>query len=92
MKDEEKVILTAQLAVLESFIMMTLGLYLAASRNDPAYEKATALLNELRRVSTERVAHLGSSAQHEALRYADFLARQVSHNLRSLRGEGGTAH
>jgi hypothetical protein len=90
--DQEKVILTAQLGVLESFILMTLGLYLADLPNDPTYQKASALLRGIRRMSSERVAHMGPVAEREALRYADFLAKQIIHNLPALHGKRPRVH
>jgi hypothetical protein len=84
---------SARLIVLETFVMMAVGLYLANSRNDPDYSKVTALIEHLKATSISNAAALASApVQAAAERYAGHLTSILAHEIRSLRGEGGQSH
>jgi hypothetical protein len=53
--------------------MMSLGLYLANSKNDPDYSKAAALLDHLRQTSTSIAATFPLAVQETARKYSDHL-------------------
>lgn len=82
--------LIARLSVVESFSMLALGLYLANSRNDPDYQKATALLHHLEQLPHQM--NLSPAQKVKAIAHASHLANEVRENLRAMRGEGGQAH
>jgi hypothetical protein len=84
--------MNARLIVLETFVMTTLGLYLANSKNDPDYSKATAMIDYLRAASVSNASAAGDAVHKTAHAYADYLASMVAANLRQLRGEGGLSH
>ena len=81
-----------RLIVLEAFVMMSLGLYLANSKNDPDYSKAAALLDHLRQTSTSIAATYPLAVQEAARKYSDDLTTVLAENLRQIRGEGGQSH
>ena len=72
--------------------MAALGLYLANSRNDADYSKATALLEFLRRSVSQSTAHLSEDARTSATKYSDALVTTLAANLKNMRGESGHAH
>jgi hypothetical protein len=76
----------------ENFVMMSLGLYLANSRNDPDYSKSAALLENLRQSSVSIASAGGPAVQAAAQAYAEHLTSILAENLRSMRGEGGQSH
>jgi len=82
----------ARLFVLEAFVMTALGMYLANASNDPTYEKATALLDFLRRTARSNAAASSPNVQAHAAAYSDFLTNLVTANLRLMRGESSQSH
>lgn len=84
--------IAGRLHTLEHFAMAALGLYLANSRNDPDYSKATALLDYLRSSAVASSAKLSPGAQQAVKDYADHLVSELRANVRTLRGEGGQSH
>ena len=79
--------IVGRLTALEVFSMTALGLYLANSRNDADYSKATALLDFLR----QSVSNSASSLpQAEAAKYAEYLVSTLAKNLKTMRGETAT--
>jgi hypothetical protein len=84
--------ISGRLIVLETFVMTSLGLYLANTRNDPTYSMAAAMLDHLREASVSNAAAAPPAVQAKAKAYSDHLAAVLTENLRLLRGEGGQAH
>jgi hypothetical protein len=89
MTDDE---ISGRLVALEILAMMSLGLYLANTRNDPDYSKARALLDHMKAAIRNQAQVLPPAAQMAAQQYGNQLLGTVLENLRVLRGEGGTTH
>ena len=81
-----------RLVALEVLSMTALGLYLANSRNDADYSKATALLDFLRLSVAQSAEHLPEEARTAATKYSDFLVTTLAVNLKNMRGESGHSH
>jgi len=79
--------IAGRLVVLETFVMTSLGLYLANARNDPDYSKAEALLDHLRSTASTLASSLPIAAKLSAEGYADQLILTLTENLRAMRGE-----
>ena len=80
--------IAGRLVALEVVSMTALGLYLANSRNDPDYAKATALLEFLRGSILSTAQNLSSDLQVEAGKYGEHLVSTLAKNLKNMRGEG----
>ena len=89
MTDDE---ISGRLVALEILATMSLGLYLANTRNDPDYSKARAILDHMKAAIRNQAQVLPAAAQMAAQQYGDHLLGTVLENLRALRGEGGTTH
>jgi len=84
--------IVGRLCALEIFSMTALGLYLANSRNDPDYAKATALLEHLRNSISLLASPLPAAAKAAAEAYGNHLLETLAQNLRTMRGEDGQSH
>lgn len=81
--------MSGRLKVLEVLTLTALGLYLANSKNDPDYSKASALLDYIRGSISATSIALSPEAIMEADRYASELTILIANNLRIMRGEVG---
>jgi len=72
--------------------MMALGVYLANSKNDPTYEKAGALIENMRQAIIRNAGALSPRARTLAIEHGNELLNTVRENLRALRGEGGAVN
>jgi hypothetical protein len=81
--------LAGRMKVLEVFTMTALGLYLANSRNDPDYSKATALLEYIRAQTSAATNGLPLQSVKAAEQYVNDLTQTLAANLHLMRGEGG---
>ena len=84
--------IVGRLVALEVFVVTALGLYLANSRNDADYSKATALLDFLRLSVAQSAEHLPEEARTAATKYSDLLVTTLAANLKNMRGESGHSH
>jgi hypothetical protein len=84
--------IVGRLIALEVFSMTALGLYLANSRNDADYSKATALLDFLRQTVSNSASSLPLDVQAEAAKYAEYMVSTLAINLKTMRGETGHSH
>ena len=83
--------LEGQIAVLEVVNVVTLGLYLANTKNDPNFERARALLDFIRDFALKKTAEdlPSPEARQAAARYTDSLLSQVLESVPHLRGSNG---
>ncbi len=84
--------ISGRLIVLETFVMTSLGLYLANTKNDPSYSMAAAMLDHLREASVSNAAAASPAVQANTKAYSNHLVSVLTENLRLLRGEGGQSH
>ena len=82
----------ARLIVLETFAMMSLGLYLSKAKNDPDYSRSAAILDYLRQACVSNAAASSFGVQAVARTYSDHLASELAENLRQLRSECDRSH
>jgi len=82
----------ARLIVVETFAMMSLGLYLSKAKNDPDCSRSAAILDHLRQACASNAAASSSSVQAATKAYSEQLASVLAENLRQLRGERRQSH
>jgi len=82
----------ARLIVLETFAMMSLGLYLLKAKNDTDCSRSAALLDHLRQACASNAAASSPAVQAATKGYSEQLASVLAENLRKLRCEGGRSH
>ena len=85
--------LAVRIAVLESFSVAALGIYLANWRTDPGVEKAKALVEALKHDVARDIADFPEEIRKDGEKYLSELALRVIETIPALRGDGsGQSH